>query len=184
MVERYSSLTPAEHTLRAQIAAHDSWAKTEDPSARTVPARQAFKDKFLAEADGDPRRAELTAQGVLCAAGTEIGTSSPAPRGRCRVTRRNPGTSARATSTTPIMRGDYFGLAIGPGDTFGMFGVRFLTVDGFLFPWRAHLCGLGGGGMWELGFPWLFPLPRSLVPFLAALRCRLFYLTRYGGAPC
>jgi hypothetical protein len=52
-----NSLTPAERKLRAQIAAHESWAQTEDPSARTAKARRAFEDKFLDEAGGDPRRA-------------------------------------------------------------------------------------------------------------------------------
>lgn len=51
-------LTPAEKTLIAQIAAHESWARTENRSARTHKARQALENKFLAEADGDPQRAE------------------------------------------------------------------------------------------------------------------------------
>ena len=58
MGQRHSSLTPAERKLRAQIAAHDSWARTEDRSARTANARQALEAKFLAAAGGDPRRAE------------------------------------------------------------------------------------------------------------------------------
>ena len=57
MNQRSSSLTPAERKLRAQIAAHDSWARTEDRSARTANARRALEDKFLAEADGDELRA-------------------------------------------------------------------------------------------------------------------------------
>ncbi len=52
-----NSLTPAERKLRAQIAAHESWAHTEDRSARTAKARRALEDKFLAEADGNPQRA-------------------------------------------------------------------------------------------------------------------------------
>lgn len=51
-------LTPSERTLRAQIAAHESWAKTTDRAARTAKARRALDDKFLAEAGGDPQRAE------------------------------------------------------------------------------------------------------------------------------
>lgn len=51
------SSTPAERKLRAQIAAHDSWARTEDRSARTANARRALEEKFLAEADGDELRA-------------------------------------------------------------------------------------------------------------------------------
>ncbi|WP_418063961.1 hypothetical protein [Pimelobacter simplex] len=44
-------------TLAAQIAAHDSWAKTEDRTARTAPARAALEAKFLEQAGGDPVRA-------------------------------------------------------------------------------------------------------------------------------
>lgn len=51
------SSTPIERMLRAQIAAHESWAQTENRTARTANGRQAFNDKFLAEADGDPVRA-------------------------------------------------------------------------------------------------------------------------------
>lgn len=48
----------SERSLAASIAAHESWAATEDRSARTAPARAALDRKFLAEADGDPQRAE------------------------------------------------------------------------------------------------------------------------------
>lgn len=41
-----------------QIAAHESWARTEDRAARTAPARAALDQKFLDEAGGDPVRAE------------------------------------------------------------------------------------------------------------------------------
>ncbi len=41
----------------AEIAAHTSWARTTDRTARTAPARAALDAKFLAEADGDPIRA-------------------------------------------------------------------------------------------------------------------------------
>jgi hypothetical protein len=51
-------LTPAEKSLRGKIAVETSWANTENRPARTANAREAFEDKFLAEADGDPRRAE------------------------------------------------------------------------------------------------------------------------------
>lgn len=49
---------PSERAQHAKLAAHISWAYTEDRSARTANGRKAFKDKFLAEADGDPVRAE------------------------------------------------------------------------------------------------------------------------------
>jgi len=51
------SLTPAERRLHAQAMAHESWASTENPSARTAPARAAHEAKFLEQAGGDPRRA-------------------------------------------------------------------------------------------------------------------------------
>lgn len=45
-------------TLEARAAAHASWANTIDRTARTANARRALEAKFLAEADGDPKRAE------------------------------------------------------------------------------------------------------------------------------
>lgn len=48
----------SERSLQGQMAAHKSWANTENRSARTAPARRALEAKFLAEADGDPKRAE------------------------------------------------------------------------------------------------------------------------------
>lgn len=50
--------TANERRLVAQIAAHESWAHTEDRAARTAPARRALDARFLAEANGDPIRAE------------------------------------------------------------------------------------------------------------------------------
>ena len=47
-----------EASLRGRIAAHESWAKTEDRTARTAPARAALERKFLDAAGGDPTRAE------------------------------------------------------------------------------------------------------------------------------
>lgn len=52
------SANAAENSLVASIAAHTSWANTEDRSARTAPARRALDQKFLDAAGGDPRRAE------------------------------------------------------------------------------------------------------------------------------
>lgn len=44
-------LTPELRTLRSQIAAHDSWARTSDRSARTANARKAMLDKFEQQVD-------------------------------------------------------------------------------------------------------------------------------------
>lgn len=46
-------LTPAERKLRAQIAAHTSWANTEDRSARTAAGTAALLSKFEREVDPD-----------------------------------------------------------------------------------------------------------------------------------
>lgn len=46
-------LSEEERTLRAQIAAHESWARTTDRSARTAPARKAMLDKFEHQVDPD-----------------------------------------------------------------------------------------------------------------------------------
>jgi hypothetical protein len=48
----------AERREGASIAAHTSWAKTTNRTARTEAARQAFYQRFLDEANGDPKAAE------------------------------------------------------------------------------------------------------------------------------
>lgn len=48
----------SERTLRARSRAYVSWAKTEDRPKRTRAAREEFLNRFLAEAGGDPVRAE------------------------------------------------------------------------------------------------------------------------------
>ncbi len=55
--------TPTERTLHARVAAHESWAQTDDPTARTAPARSAFEARFYKGLEGLPeaereRRAE------------------------------------------------------------------------------------------------------------------------------
>lgn len=46
-------LTPTERKLRAQLAAHTSWANTTDRTARTAAGRQALAEKFEREVDPD-----------------------------------------------------------------------------------------------------------------------------------
>lgn len=53
-----AELTPAEKVLRARMAAHYSWANTDDRTARTARGRAGLEAKFLAEAGGDPLKAE------------------------------------------------------------------------------------------------------------------------------
>lgn len=51
-------ISASEQSLARSIAAHTSWANTEDRTARTAKARAALDQKFLDEAGGDPQRAE------------------------------------------------------------------------------------------------------------------------------
>jgi len=53
-----SASSAAELRLAAQIRAHQSWANTTDRAARTAPARAARERQFLAQAGGDPVRAQ------------------------------------------------------------------------------------------------------------------------------
>jgi hypothetical protein len=45
--------TPSERSLIARLAAHESWARTEDRTARTAAARKALQDRFEREVDPD-----------------------------------------------------------------------------------------------------------------------------------
>lgn len=47
-----------ERALASSISAHETWARTLDRPGRTAAARKALAEKFLAQADGDPIRAE------------------------------------------------------------------------------------------------------------------------------
>lgn len=46
-------MSDGERRLRAQIAAHESWARTDDRAARTAPARAALMARFEREVDPD-----------------------------------------------------------------------------------------------------------------------------------
>jgi hypothetical protein len=48
-----SSLTPSERSLRAQMAAHSSWANTPDVLARTAPGRRAAAARWERQVDPD-----------------------------------------------------------------------------------------------------------------------------------
>ena len=43
--------SPSIRTMRARLAAHESWARTSDRSARTAPAREAAWNRFEREVD-------------------------------------------------------------------------------------------------------------------------------------
>ncbi|WP_082123020.1 hypothetical protein [Mycobacterium nebraskense] len=45
------SLTPEQRSQRASFASHTSWARTDDRSARTAPARAASMGRFEREVD-------------------------------------------------------------------------------------------------------------------------------------
>lgn len=51
------SVPVSERRLASSLAAHESWANTENRAARTAPARAALDQKFLDAAEGDPVRA-------------------------------------------------------------------------------------------------------------------------------
>jgi glutamate synthase domain-containing protein 3 len=53
-----SRMTPEERKLRAEIAAHTSWANTEDRAARTAKARAAFDERFYVGIPDDLAPAE------------------------------------------------------------------------------------------------------------------------------
>lgn len=53
---------PSDQARYGRIGAHESWARTTDRAARTAKARAALEAKFLAEAGGDPKRAEHVRQ--------------------------------------------------------------------------------------------------------------------------
>jgi hypothetical protein len=46
-----TSLTPEQRKLRASIAAHESWARTEDRTARSQHGRDAFRRSFNDKVD-------------------------------------------------------------------------------------------------------------------------------------
>jgi len=45
--------TAEERRISARVASHASWAQTADPTARTAPARKAFRQRFEHEVDPD-----------------------------------------------------------------------------------------------------------------------------------
>jgi hypothetical protein len=82
-------VTPEQRSLRARLAAHESWAATADPSARTAPARAAFLDSFETQVDPDgvldpadrARRAEHARKAHL----TRMALKSAQTRRACKL---------------------------------------------------------------------------------------------------
>lgn len=52
------SLTPSERVLRARLASHQSWANTEDRTARAMPGNQALMDSFERKVDPEGKLPE------------------------------------------------------------------------------------------------------------------------------
>ena len=48
-----AQLSPEERRLQASLAVHESWARTQDRSERTRPAREALLRRFEREVDPD-----------------------------------------------------------------------------------------------------------------------------------
>lgn len=48
-----NGMSESERRLRAQVASHSSWMRTEDRSKRTAPGRRAFMERFEREVDPD-----------------------------------------------------------------------------------------------------------------------------------
>ncbi len=54
------ALSPEERTLRASLAVHTMWSKTPDRTARTQPARDAFRRSFEEKVDPDGKLDQAT----------------------------------------------------------------------------------------------------------------------------
>jgi hypothetical protein len=77
---------PTERVLHARLAAYESWAKTEDRKARTLPARKARMAKFEQQVypDGvlDPAERALRADAAKKAHYTRLALKSHQARRR------------------------------------------------------------------------------------------------------
>jgi hypothetical protein len=87
--------TPAEQSLAASAMAHQSWANTPDPTARTAPARKALLDKFTRDADPDgvlePAERERRAEHLRKAYFKTLALRSAQSRRRAAEARRGSG---------------------------------------------------------------------------------------------
>jgi hypothetical protein len=88
---RSAPLTPAERSLRSRLAAHESWARTPDPTARTANARQAFRDRFENQVDPqgilDPDERVRRAESARKAYYTRLALKSATSRRRASESR-------------------------------------------------------------------------------------------------
>ncbi|WP_280827253.1 hypothetical protein [Mycobacterium sp. OTB74] len=85
--------------LNSRRAAHHSWAKTVDRTARTAPAREAFRKKFLDQVDPDglmsPADREKAAESARKAFFLDLSKKSQAAREARKAEAAKPGVAAR-----------------------------------------------------------------------------------------
>jgi len=84
--------------LAHQIAAHKSWGKTLNRNARTTNGRNAFENRFLELADGDPQRAESLRKAYFL----ELAQKSAEVRRRNRDAKK----AAHAARVAALLAGD------------------------------------------------------------------------------
>lgn len=87
--KRDRGLTPSERSLRARMAAYQSWAHTEDRVARTAPARKAAMDRYERQVDPagtlDPAERSRRAEQAMRAHMARIALKSAQARRRRRA---------------------------------------------------------------------------------------------------
>lgn len=95
----------ADRSLIARLAAHESWANTADPSARTAPARRAMLDRFERQVDPDgvlsPEERERRAGHARKAYFARLALRSAQARRKASVARDEAGRSSRPDEDQP-----------------------------------------------------------------------------------
>lgn len=84
--ESRARMNLTERSMRARLASHTSWARTEDRSARTAPARRAFDERFERQVDPggvlDPAERARRAESARSAHFTRMALKSAQSRRR------------------------------------------------------------------------------------------------------
>jgi hypothetical protein len=94
----------AEGSLIARLAAHESWARTADPSARTEPARHALLDHFERHVDPDgllARRAGHAGPGTPARPTSRLALRSAQARRKASGASHEAGPSSRPDEDQP-----------------------------------------------------------------------------------
>ena len=99
----------SERQLAGRMGAHRSWSRTSDRSARTEPAREAFRDRFRREVDPegvlDPEERERRAESARRAWYAELALKSAKARRKAsdgRATPEEPSVPADEPSTRAV----------------------------------------------------------------------------------